>query len=435
MAAIDKIYVTELTEQTRSETTYASAMTVDSTEFVANAVYMCWVWSQIAVDNNGRPGKVRWTEGPTQTLIQGSEEFLEYSGPSENTMRAMYFAQFKYTAPAIPVDLNYEHAVTNAVDTIFSDTIVFKAIRLDVGLVENTDWFYVENDDIASPVPLTTSWVDFVPKTFTPGNNNDEWGVIGFAGIDVNSTGISFNARIRRDGTAGAPIEAGMFYQGEGEDAGNAEVLPIPLLNVFTLSNAPHTIAVSCQDDAAGTQNDHRFSTLFILRLNAFEDHGFSVNTVFDPVGTDWEEFPNPLDVFTPTTDPGEFSIFAAGALDVGAAPNNAIVRIQIGGTTNPTGSDVYLGDIDPTDPTDERVSVKIISVNLSGSTDIDFYGRTEDSGADPIWRHNGIFYFSHELAIPDGAGLPPYGQVIFNSADEENRPRYGQRIARGTEE
>lgn len=33
------------------------------------------------------------------------------------------------------------------------------------------------------------------------------------------------------------------------------------------------------------------------------------------------------------------------------------------------------------------------------------------------------------------GANLPPYGQVIFNSADEENRPRYGQRIARGTEE
>ena len=30
---------------------------------------------------------------------------------------------------------------------------------------------------------------------------------------------------------------------------------------------------------------------------------------------------------------------------------------------------------------------------------------------------------------------LPLYGQVIFNSADEENRPLYGQRIARGTEE
>ena len=36
---------------------------------------------------------------------------------------------------------------------------------------------------------------------------------------------------------------------------------------------------------------------------------------------------------------------------------------------------------------------------------------------------------------VPGGANLPPYGQVIFNSADEENRPRYGQRIARGTEE
>ncbi len=32
-------------------------------------------------------------------------------------------------------------------------------------------------------------------------------------------------------------------------------------------------------------------------------------------------------------------------------------------------------------------------------------------------------------------ADLPSYGQVIFNSADEESRPRYGQRIARGTEE
>ncbi len=36
---------------------------------------------------------------------------------------------------------------------------------------------------------------------------------------------------------------------------------------------------------------------------------------------------------------------------------------------------------------------------------------------------------------VNGGAGLPPYGQVIFNSADEANRPRYGQRIARGTEE
>ncbi len=45
------------------------------------------------------------------------------------------------------------------------------------------------------------------------------------------------------------------------------------------------------------------------------------------------------------------------------------------------------------------------------------------------------IFYIAFGDGPVSGDNLARYGQSIFNSADEENRPRYGQRIARGTEE
>lgn len=69
------------------------------------------------------------------------------------------------------------------------------------------------------------------------------------------------------------------------------------------------------------------------------------------------------------------------------------------------------------------------------GSTDqMSMEMRMADRGGSPSTINDPKLTLNTTEA-PVGANVPPYGQVIFNSADEESRPRYGQRIARGTEE
>ena len=79
-------------------------------------------------------------------------------------------------------------------------------------------------------------------------------------------------------------------------------------------------------------------------------------------------------------------------------------------------------------------------TLELGPSTDATYTAlrcgvRARDNGATEATGDN---WRAQDLVAPppvSGKNLPPYGQVIFNSADQANRPRYGQRIARGTEE
>lgn len=85
-------------------------------------------------------------------------------------------------------------------------------------------------------------------------------------------------------------------------------------------------------------------------------------------------------------------------------------------------------------------------------SPEPDYHPRSADAGNYNLTLNNGPIKANHApvtlftpkwaatmpLTPPEpvnGVGLPSHGQVIFNSAVQENRPRYGQRIARGTEE
>ncbi len=125
----------------------------------------------------------------------------------------------------------------------------------------------------------------------------------------------------------------------------------------------------------------------------------------------------------------------------VNAIAKNYFVRITVNTLDGPStatfrvnGADSTLAVIIPASTTG---AFEDLTEEISLDVDDLINHRLVTGGSAGVLRQAYIGFQMEALppVPPLGANLPPYGQVIFNSADEENRPIYGQRIARGTDE
>ncbi len=436
MVALDVVFFEQLVEQDHTgDLLFVAAATAGSGLWTANALYVIWVFSQIGINNVNASFRIRAVHGSgPPTEFEGSEYNNEVN-QSADTHRVSYGHQAFYTVPAIPEDVVIEIATSDSGRLVRGNTFVGIAIPLD-SLAENSDYFRDVNDDTAAPVDLTTTFVDFAGVTFEPARADENWLVVASSHVLVNDTGISLESRIRRDGSAAAPVEVGQKVNMEGEDTANEQ--KTFLVNVFNLSAAEHTLAISLRTDAAGTPSKHSHSTIFVINLtDVFQDHGFVWNAgsfAFDAdnVYQDVESI-----AVTPQTA-GPFIILGGMVFPAVAQADEGTSHLTIGGTVNPAGSDQFLSTVDIHDLTDESPSFGATQVTLAASPQTIVLRGKSDGVVRPPATHRILVYFSTELAVapPESdANWPTYGQVIFNSADEENRPIYGQRIARGAEE
>ena len=325
MAAIETAYGEQTADQTETTTTYSDVQAVTSGSWVGSADYFLIVLGQFGGGDAAILYKLKLLHGSTE--FKGSEHIVERRGAGH------YYSYFaKYTPNATPEDVKLQHAVGSTPATVTTYTSVILAIRLDADLTEGKDWAYGEDDDTASPTGLTQTFTSFATTgSFTPDNANDKWMVVCFSSLDPESITKNVEMRMDRD----SETETQPEYSTEGEDQPNDEY-GVAIFRGFDLTAAAHTFTTQCRNDGESSGN-HVWSSVGTLRLDAFEDSNYVWTEGEITLATDdvWEEVAGTAN-FTPQTA-GPFVIIGSFIADQGGG---AGARIQIGGTTHPTGFD-----------------------------------------------------------------------------------------------
>lgn len=137
------------------------------------------------------------------------------------------------------------------------------AIDLDSGnMVENTNWWYAEDDTYTADV---STWTTFANVTFDA-IAGEKYLVMACCNMDGPSNYPNSAFRIY-DETAAAEIARGGFSSAADT---NAQYCNMQVAVVTPVATGSHKVRV---DMHGGSYFDHRFSSIFVLHLGAFKKH------------------------------------------------------------------------------------------------------------------------------------------------------------------
>lgn len=400
-AAVGNAYAERATELTHTgDTNWTDVVTIASSSFVGDGVYFVIAAGDFgSTDDGAATAEVRLVHGTTPTAFTGSFHTFESMDGSTGARQYLYGPYVtEFTQPGTAEDVKVQMRVNNGAETVRATSVTIWAIRRDVDLTEDTDFKYAEN---STTTEHTTSMVARASITWTPADNNDEWVVIGSQQTLVDSFGVNFEVQIDRD----SGTETVGLYSREGEDTNEQMVLGT--FWPFTLTAAEHTLAIHSRDDQTGV-NDHAYSAILALRLDAFEDHtATSTTATIDAFGNDtWGEI-GWMDI-TPQTA-GDIVLMARASTKEIADRDEANIRIQIGGTS-------LLGDKDAdwstvsVDADDKSPQFTLALENVAASAqDVDIDGKMHEGQAGEQDMHDraGVV-FSMELAAADEPPAAP---------------------------
>ena len=378
----------------------ADAAIVDSAE------YLLIVTAQVSGGNNAQTFGFRTVHGTGPTIFNGST-FIFEPRISGTSLYRDYMFMHKFTASASAgeniIKCQFQ-STSDTGETVRADTIVMLAINLDT--LDAADWHYGEDDDTASPVEFTTSFADFATTgAFTP-NGTDDWLILFCINWLVDAVNVNTEIQLRLDGTTASPADNAPFISEEGEDVEESKVYGMS--RVFTPTNASHQWWVQGRDDATGV-NDHQYSAVFALRLNAFQDHVFgwieadltpSVDDTYEEVlGTTIGTPSANIDVGPVTSD----IIAIASAVADHTAERDGGLLLTLGGTVTPVGRDGHDVHQDDYDASDEQgMFTMFIATSQSGALDIDLDAKVQ-AVADGVIEDRSMVVFSAELAAVVG--------------------------------
>ncbi len=401
MAALASVYDEVNSDTTHTgDTNWTTVLTMASADFVADAVYILFVQAIVGGDDTTNLFHYRVAHGSTPTVFDEAEAIWEMSSASDRR-RQEYFYMIQYTASNPVEDIVFQHKTAVSTSTVKSAHVIALALRLDADLTEGTDYKYAENSTVDAH---TTAQQTGASITFTPANTNDDWLVINSNTIGIGATSGSLPTyRINRDSAS----DVAPSYTAEGEDT--TEVRIQGQQRVYTLTAAAHTFDVE-YIDLSPAKNDHNRSAIFALRLDAFEDHDFVWNEAeftFTIGDEQWEEI-NGIPTYTPTTA-GDNILMAHAVIDENVAGGGTL-RIQVGGTTEPTddaiipGGSLVFQKARRYDDRDEQPLTCMALLNMAASAqDIDLDGWVTIIASQNI-EDRSLVVFSLELA-GGGAG------------------------------
>lgn len=372
-----------------SSATYVDVLNEPATSFTANGKYLLVVTAALTIIDTTNLAFCRVVHGTTPTEFPGSEQIIEQGVASRfhSYLWSTVFTQ-PPTAEAIAVQFK-----TGGGDPASLQDVALNWIRLDVDLVENTDWFFSEQNDEGAPPELPTSFgSEFADLTFTPDNNNDDWLILSSYRIGTRNNGRNFDARLNRDDVDLTPV-----HSYEGEDVTGELVKQFA--RVFTLSNASHTFEMQALEETAGANHVHQYSNVFALRLNAFQERHF--NYIEGQISDEFFQIEVVgLTPFTPTTA-GDFFIYGYFSHDIDDLTDTGFtqIRVQINGVTKPTGYGEGTGRDKNWDVTDRLAVGTAYIENLAAVLqDIDVDARYGVVGPGN-YEHRFALAFSMELA------------------------------------
>jgi hypothetical protein len=198
----------------------------------------------------------------------------------------------------------------------------------DVSNLDSSDFFYANDSTSATH---TTSYVDRANLTAITPTNGDTYLMFGWVATDTGA--VNKNALMRMEVTASLePTLTTPEISYEGEDL--TEVLNWWVCRPYTMTGTSTTFTIQTKDDSSGVQNTYLESTIFGLRLNAFE----TFNTLYtDGIKTSTLTGFFELQNFSFTPDlTGDVIVVGCSVFNAQAPNRSAFEQLQIDGTTKP---------------------------------------------------------------------------------------------------
>jgi len=363
MATLPHVFSEQVTNQTHTgDTNWTTKHTIAASNFDAGGTYLIIAWAQVGGSATNRQVGIRLAHGTTPTAFTESEHVFEPQTTSDANRQA-YQTALVFTQPGTAEDVVVQlRCVLTGTDTVRADTIAITCLKISA--LTSGDYAY---DSDTPNLTHTTSFQSTGSSVTITSAASEKWLVIAAYRVDVAILTNQIQHRINRDSATETVPQTG--WEAEQAD----ETLTGVLIRPYTLSSGSHTFTLEARDAAsAGNITTHSF--IIALRLAAFTDadYNYTAGTV---TATGAANITVEFAALNPTPSvTQDVLILAYGTVDMNTNASRVYGRIQIGGTTHPTGSDAN-SSVASNDPTnDTGIPLLLMTVeNLANSAqDID---------------------------------------------------------------
>ena len=258
----------------------------------------------------------------SDTTLTGSHMILE---PAQASTTQSYYFVGKFTAGSGGGGLAFEQKAASS-ETV--KTRYLSMMLMELSELESSDYFF--NTDTSSTA-LTTSFQDFANARPTT-TASDKWLVFAFIDVDVSNVFHNVEMQLQYESSVGGVVSTKPLMSFEGEDATEQNLWAF--CRGYTVAGTSDIFTVQARIDNASGAGAHRNSTVFGLRLDAFEDSYFEYTEAEnDTTSTDWVALDSKA--FTPTSS-GDVLVFATAIFEGESTTRKSYGRVQVDGTTSP---------------------------------------------------------------------------------------------------
>ena len=285
-------------------------------------------------------------------------------------------------------------------------------VLLELSNMETSDYFFETDTTSATH---TTTLADRVKKTIDSPSANDDWLVLGFCETSINNEYVNVDVLLNNDDTPIGTLEPKWSYEGEH----SSEVLQYWASRkyAFTGTGDVEIIIQSRDDGSDASQNNYESSSLFGLRLNAFENSVSSFTSgETSTTATTWQE----LESLSLTTDStGDVVVIGSSIFVGGSTRRKSNERIQVDGTTTPNSVPDSKFSANTNDPSGllPLPYVSIYAATEDGSSVIALDVK-KPHGADTGWREYTLAAFSVALLATAPINYSSVAIQTFTSGD-----------------
>ena len=324
MASIGIIHKTVSAEVASTSTSFAEVTETDA--LTSGKTYYVICHGLIEGSNSASVYQWRLVDRTnSDAVLSNSTQIREVS--AVNTTQG-YFYVGKFTAGSGGGGLAFEQQSV----AMFGSTVrtqYLSMMLLDIDNLTADDYFYDNNTSTAS---LTDSFQDFATTTKSSLTADDKWLVFGWQATATDNLAHNTEIQLYCSDASGTTDEPQISF--EGEDF--TEVLGWWICRAYTMTGAGTTWTMKSRMDHASPVDfsDHLESTLFGLRLSAFENAEYSYTSAeTTTTSTDWHELAR--QTITPDTS-GDVIAVTCSVYDGDSTGRKSYARTQVDGTSSP---------------------------------------------------------------------------------------------------
>lgn len=395
------------TPVTRSESSYgdfsshtANQHYIPAADIAASTAYWVIAMCSREGDNAAASFSLKLQEAGGSDLDESESTFTPQGTSVNGNNRQHYGYIGEYISPATPLDVEWQGVCGDAADEMaISDGFILLLPQAELTAIDSDSADYGEDDDVASPVDLTTSWVGFGSATVVGADASDKLLAIAAVKFAVNNTGTpDMMFRIDVDGSAqwGAWRVSGL---GTSDEYWLMNFYPIA-----SLGAGDHTFTLQAQSNSAtGTQHAHLNSRVLVLNLSKlFAQSAVVVDAAGSGVASafGWEDG-DVSATLTPDAT-GDFIAFSGAQYDSDAGEQQARYGIEL----DDSGSeeDVEGGNRSSNSADDMPVVAATVQTSLDTSSH-KWQSRLWSGSTSVTFEWQSMVVFSAELGTGEGGG------------------------------